>query len=141
MQPMKIRIDGDDFFLMTRWARMALLLTLVTLGACLMPLLARGAEGINPKAFYQQHCVKCHGVDGSAVGEDGKKLRGQNFTDPDFQRNTTDEEMVHTILHGKFFGLAMPRFKNDLTSQEAEEIVKEVVRKAEKGKVIAPDVK
>ena len=118
---------------------MALVLGLMTLAACIMPLLARGSESINLKAFYQQHCVKCHGVDGSAVGKDGKKLRGQDYTDPDFQRNTTDEEMVDTILNGKFFGLAMPRFRKYLTREQAQQIVDEIVRKAQKGKVIAPD--
>jgi hypothetical protein len=33
----------------------------------------------------------------------------------------------------------MPSFKKDLAPEEAEQIVREIVRKAEKGKVIQPE--
>jgi len=90
------------------------------------------------KKFYQNHCVKCHGVDGSAVGEDGKKLKGQDFTDQEWQQDTQDDEMIKTINKGKFFGLAMPAFKDKLTQEEIQLIVTEIIRKSKKGKVIAP---
>ena len=91
------------------------------------------------KGFYQQNCVRCHGADGSAVSADGKKLKGQDFTDQDWLSKTGDDEMVKTILKGKFFGLAMPKFKNTLTEEEARWIVTNIVRKSKKGQVIEPE--
>jgi mono/diheme cytochrome c family protein len=99
------------------------------------------SEAKDLKAFYQQNCARCHGPDGSAVSAEGKKLRGQNFTDPDWQLKTSDDEMVKTILKGKFFGMAMPSFKSALTKEEAQQMVTDIIRKSKKGQVIAPDSK
>lgn len=93
------------------------------------------------RLFFQENCVRCHGVDGSARDSVGKKLKGQDFTDKDWARRTPDERMVKTILNGKFFGLAMPAFKKKLSPQEVQTLVTDVIRKAEKGKAIVPDKK
>ena len=77
--------------------------------------LGPGDCGKDLRVFYQQKCAGCHGPDGSAVSAEGKKLSGQDFTDPDLQRRTRDDKMVKTILKGKFFGWAMPSFKDTLT--------------------------
>ncbi|NLD37981.1 MAG: cytochrome c [Desulfatiglans sp.] len=90
------------------------------------------------KKFYQVNCVRCHGADGSAIGVDGKKLKGEDFTDPRWQKNTDDEKMIKVILNGKFFGLAMPGYKEIITREDAKRIVTEIIRKSEKGKIIAP---
>jgi len=102
-----------------------------------LPLAAQVAPDL--RAFYQDKCSKCHGVDGTARDGDGKKLRGQDFTDPKWREKAEDAELRDTILKGKFFGMAMPAFKKDLTPEDAERMVREVVRKAEKGKVIQPE--
>jgi mono/diheme cytochrome c family protein len=90
------------------------------------------------KRFYQVNCVRCHGADGSAIGVDGKKLKGEDFTDPRWQKNTDDEKMIKVILKGKFFGLAMPGYEELITREDAKLIVTEIIRKSEKGKNIAP---
>jgi len=90
------------------------------------------------RAFFAQNCVKCHGPDGSAHGADGKKLGGFDFTDTKKAAKETDEEMEKTIRKGIFFGLVMPSFKDHLSEADIRLMVKEVVRKAEKGKAIAP---
>lgn len=90
------------------------------------------------RAFFQQNCVKCHGVDGSATGPDGKKLKGFNFTDAASLAGQADEKMVRTIRKGIFFGWIMPSFKSQLSEADADRMVKEVLRKAQKGKAIAP---
>ena len=90
------------------------------------------------KKFYQNNCVKCHGADGSAIGEDGNKLKGEDFTDQKWLADTKDDEMIKIIMNGKFFGLAMPEFKDKLTQEEAQSIVTEIIRKSKKGKIIAP---
>jgi len=101
--------------------------------------LAQGPERTDLREFFQQNCSRCHGPDGSAVSADGKKLKGQDFTDQEWQRNTEDEKMVKTILKGKFFGLAMPEFKGKLTEEEAHRIVTDIIRNSKKGQVIAPE--
>jgi mono/diheme cytochrome c family protein len=90
------------------------------------------------KKFYQTNCVRCHGADGSAFGADGKSLKGQDFTDPKWQKETNDDKIIKVILNGKFFGLAMPAYKEIITRDDARVIVTEIIRKSEKGKTIAP---
>lgn len=90
------------------------------------------------RAFFAQNCVKCHGPDGSAHSAEGKKLGGFDFTDTKKAAKETDAEMEKTIRKGIFFGLVMPSFKDRLSEADIALMVKEVVRKAEKGKAIAP---
>ncbi|HEX9080844.1 MAG TPA: cytochrome c [Holophagaceae bacterium] len=89
------------------------------------------------RAFFQQNCVKCHGADGSAHAADGKKLRGFDFTDAKALSEQTDAKMIHTIRKGIFFGWIMPSFKDQLSEADAAGMVREVLRKAQKGKPIA----
>jgi len=49
--------------------------------------------------------------------------------------------MIKTILKGKFFGLAMPDFEDALTAEEVQQMVTEIIRKAKKVHVVAPDAK
>ena len=93
------------------------------------------------RLFYQQNCAGCHGTDGTGLDSAGKRLRGQDFTDANWRKSAKDDEMVKVILKGKFFGLAMPAFKKDLTPEEALRMVTEIVRKSAKGNVIEPEAK
>ena len=106
------------------------------LAVCITPAMAGGKD---LRAFYMQNCAACHGPDGSAVNAEGKRLKGRDFTDPEWQRGARDEKMVKTILKGKFFGLAMPGFKESLTPDEAQQMVTEIIRKSKKGQPIAPE--
>lgn len=90
------------------------------------------------RAFFAQNCVKCHGPDGSARSAEGKKLGGFDFTDAKKAAKETDADMAKTIRKGIFFGIVMPSFKDRLSEADIDLLVKEVVRKAEKGKAIAP---
>lgn len=122
-----------------RWAHMIAPVCAIVFVLWGVSALAQAPAQVNLRAFYQQNCVKCHGADGSAVGADGGKLKGQDFTDQEWLRNTEDKEMVDTILNGKFFGWAMPKFKDKLTRQEAQRMVTDVIRKCKKGQVIKPE--
>jgi mono/diheme cytochrome c family protein len=113
-------------------------LSALVLAVCIAPVLAQEPVGKDLGVFYQQNCASCHGPDGSAVSAEGKKLRGQDLTNPDWQRGTRDDEMVKSILKGKLFGLAMPGFKT-LTGDEVQRMVTDIIRKSKKGQVIAPD--
>jgi mono/diheme cytochrome c family protein len=120
-----------------RRARSVALLSALLLAVCIGPVLAQEPAGKDLRTFYQQNCAGCHGPDGSAVGAEGKKLRGQDFTDPDWLNVTRDDEMVKTILKGKLFGLAMPSFEGKLTGDEIKQMVTDIVRKCKKGQMIA----
>lgn len=97
------------------------------------------AKSLNElKAFFAANCVKCHGTDGSALGPEGKKLGGFDFTNAKEAAKESDGDMAKTIRKGLFFGIRMPSFKDRLTEDDIQLLVKEVLRKAEKGKVIAP---
>lgn len=91
------------------------------------------------KAFFAQNCVKCHGADGSAQGPEGKKLGGRDFTDAKKMAKDQDADLVKTIRKGIFFGMVMPSFKGQLSEADATLLVREVLRKAEKGKAIVPE--
>jgi len=90
------------------------------------------------RAFFAINCSVCHGVDGGARGSDGSRLKGQDFTDSKEMKGFTDAELAKTIRKGKVFG-RMPSFKDRLSEVEIMEMVQLVIRKAEKGKVIAPE--
>lgn len=107
--------------------------------ALALPLsLAAQPAPLDVRQFYQKHCVTCHGVDGSARSADGKRLRGRDFTSSKEMKGETDERLAQAIRRGIFFGKVMPAFKDALTKEDALRLVREVIRKAEKGKVIAP---
>jgi len=128
---------GESTRLFMRAGRVAAQVALL-LAFCSAPAMA---DGKDLRAFYMQNCAVCHGPDGSAVGAEGKRLKGRDFTNPEWQRNAQDDKMVKIILKGKFFGLAMPGFKEALTPEEAQQMVTEVIRKSKKGQPIAPEAK
>lgn len=112
---------------------------LYLLALAFAPLVAQTPAAKDLRLFYQQNCVRCHGVDGAALDAEGKKLRGQDLTNAAWAKAISNEAIVKTILKGKFFGQAMPAYKKDLTPDEALHMAVEVVRKAEKGKAIEPE--
>ena len=93
------------------------------------------------RQFFKDNCSGCHGADGSARDAAGKSLSGEDFTDAKWRKSTKDDSMVNTILKGKFFGFAMPAYKDKLTKDEALQMLKDVLRKCEKGKAIEPAAK
>ena len=111
--------------------RTALLLLLV------LPLAAQAPAPLDLRAFYAKNCVRCHGADGTARDETGKKLKGQDFTNPDWISAADDKGAVNTIRKGKFFGLAMPAYKDSLNGEQAQALVTEVLRKVKKDQPIA----
>jgi mono/diheme cytochrome c family protein len=101
-------------------------------------LAAQNPEKKDLRAFFSINCSVCHGADGSARGADGSRLKGQDFTNSKDMKGFTDAELAKTIRKGKIFG-RMPSFKDRLSEAEIMEMVQGVVRKAEKGKAIAPE--
>lgn len=126
------------------WGRaLGLAVLLPGLAAAAPPPPPRSVEDL--KAFFQQNCARCHGTDGSGSAPDGTRLRGTDFTriqDPRRGGGPADEELVRrmsgTLRKGIFFGLVMPAWRDQLSQEEAERMVREVLLKAEKGRPIRP---
>ena len=118
--------------------RMLLFCSVPLLG---IPAVSDAAADSQPKdlrMFYQQNCAGCHGADGAARDTAGKSLRGQDFTDVKWLKETSDEKMAKVILKGLFFGFAMPAYNASLAKEEAVRMVTEIIRKCEKDKIIQP---
>lgn len=107
------------------------------------------AKTINElKAFFQQNCTRCHGLDGSAKAPDGRKLGGLDFTRAAHDFRTLSgpasereiRTMIRTIRKGILFGYTMPSWKEHLSVEDATLMVREILLKAEAGKTIEPEV-
>ncbi|HWC65276.1 MAG TPA: c-type cytochrome [Thermoanaerobaculia bacterium] len=93
--------------------------------AVLLSFLAAGAAALaadgRPSPLFLQRCAKCHGEDGRAQTPKGKKLKAQDFTDPDFQQHKSDAQLVEAITNGT--DKDMPAFGKILTPQEIETLI------------------
>lgn len=81
-------------------------------------------KGGSPSPLFLQKCIKCHGEDGRAQTEKGKKLKAQDFTDPDFQQHKSDEQLAEAITNGT--EKDMPAFGKVLSPEEIESLVRVV---------------
>ena len=128
-------------FLLSGWA--LFLLSMLT-AAGPQPPRAKSIQEL--KAFYETNCTRCHGRDGSARSPEGKKLGGMDFSQAakDFRAMNgpaSERElraMSLTIQKGIFFGLTMPGWKHQLSEEDTTLMVREILLKAESGKVITP---
>jgi mono/diheme cytochrome c family protein len=82
-------------------------------------------KSVGPPPLFVQKCAKCHGEDGRAQTEKGKKMHAQDFTDPDFQQHKKDEQLLDAITNGT--EKDMPAFGKVLTPAEIESML-QVVR-------------
>ncbi len=81
-------------------------------------------KGGAPSPLFLQKCAKCHGEDGRAQTEKGKKLKAQDFTDPEFQEHKSDEKLADAIANGT--EMDMPAFGKVLSPDEIESLVRVV---------------
>jgi|RhiMethySRZTD1v2_1073278.scaffolds.fasta_scaffold799017_2 mono/diheme cytochrome c family protein len=79
-----------------------------------------GADGA---ALYDSRCSLCHGKDGA--GLPNWKSKGQpDFTQPEWQKAHTDEQIAESIKNGK--GKFMPAFKGKLSDEETGAVVQRI---------------
>ena len=88
------------------------------------------------RQVYAQQCARCHGPDGSGTSPEGTRLKGLDFTSARDMNGRTDEGLAKAIAAGLFFGIRMPAFGAALSEGEIRTLVREILRKAEKGRDI-----
>jgi mono/diheme cytochrome c family protein len=82
-----------------------------------------GNSGADGAALYDSRCALCHGKDGA--GLPNWKSKGQpDFTQPEWQKAHTDEQIADSIKNGK--GKFMPSFKGKLSDEETGAVVQRI---------------
>jgi mono/diheme cytochrome c family protein len=79
----------------------------------------------HPSALFKEYCAKCHGEDGKADTPKGRQLMAQDMTDPEWQAEESDAELIKVVTKG---GEDMPPFGKKLTKEQIESLVKNDVR-------------
>ena len=83
---------------------------LVFLAALLGSSLARAEVDKKTERTWKSKCASCHGVDGAAQTDQGKKFGIKDYTTAAFHQGQTDADLKKAILEGK--GQNMPAYKD-----------------------------
>ncbi len=97
----------------------------IMLGACLSVWAWASPSVHDLEAQYRFACARCHGLDGNALSPAGARLPGRVLADRRWLASRKDEDLLASILKGKG---AMPSFRYKLTEEEAERLLREIVR-------------
>ena len=99
--------------------RAAALAVLLSLAAA--PLLAQDP----PKRTenFQTYCAVCHGDDGKAATEEGKKKGARDLTGKKWQGSVSDDQLLSSVTKGRD---KMPAFGKKLSADEIKALVREV---------------
>src|SRR5262245_53994409 len=82
-----------------------------------------GNSGADGAALYGSRCSICHGKDGA--GLPNWKSKGQpDFTQPEWQKAHTNEQIADLIKNGK--GKFMPDFKGKLSHEETGGVIQQI---------------
>ena len=73
--------------------------------------------------LYRRHCVSCHGSDGRAKTSKGKFSHARDLSDPQWQREVSDERIFNSIMNGRSVRGNMPAFANKLNEKEVNSLV------------------
>lgn len=72
-------------------------------------------DKVDVHGLFVENCATCHGQNGRAHTFHGLLVGAQNLTDANWQRETTDDEIMHAIKTGPE---AMPAFGKKLSASE-----------------------
>ncbi len=85
------------------------------------PLVAEDAP--KRSAAFETYCIVCHGEDGKANTEEGKKKGARDLTNAKWQATVSDSRLEGSITRGRD---KMPAFGRKLTAEQIKALVAEV---------------
>lgn len=104
-----------------RIARMTLLAVLFTAAA------SRAEVDAKIVKTWKAKCASCHGADGKAETDTGKKAKIADFTKADWQKSKTDAQIKSAIENGaKKEGQEMDPYKDKLSPEQIDGLVQYV---------------
>ncbi|HEV2330935.1 MAG TPA: cytochrome c [Verrucomicrobiae bacterium] len=77
------------------------------------------ASKVDAQGLFQENCVICHGANGCAHTFHGRLVGAQNLTDPKWQADTSDAQIVNAIKTGPS---VMPAFGKKLSDSEIDAV-------------------
>ena len=83
------------------------------------------AEVRDLRAFFQERCAVCHGLDGTGRGPGGVRLGGRNLANARWLAEQPEADLTTSILRGKG---AMPGFRRQLSEPEVRRLLASVIR-------------
>jgi mono/diheme cytochrome c family protein len=81
------------------------------------------ADKVDARGLFAENCIVCHGKNGRAKTFHGRLVGAQNLTDPQFQADTSDAQIIHAIKTGPS---VMPAFEKKLSETEIEALAQYV---------------
>lgn len=87
------------------------------------PLPGGAQEAGKRSELWETHCAVCHGDDGKAQTEEGRKKRARDLTSAKWQRTVNDDRLIRSVTKGRE---KMPSFRKKLTDDEIKTLVREV---------------
>lgn len=88
--------------------------------AAALPLAARAEVDKKTERLWKAKCASCHGVDGKGQTEQGQKLGVKDYTNADWQKSQTDEQIKKTITDGT---KGMDGYKDKLAPDQVDSLV------------------
>jgi mono/diheme cytochrome c family protein len=78
---------------------------------------AFAADRVDARGLFDENCIVCHGKNGRAHTFHGWLVGAQNLTDPQWQAETTEAQIIHAITTGP---RVMPAFGKRLSASEIQ---------------------
>ena len=72
---------------------------------------------VDARGLFHENCIVCHGENGRAHTFHGRLVGAQNLTDPEWQSETSDAQIVNAIKTGPS---VMPAFEKKLSPTEID---------------------
>lgn len=83
-------------------------------------LMAASAPAADGPELYRRNCIKCHGETGQADSWRGRLFFSRDFSNPRWQANNSDDEIIEAINRGPRL---MPAFRDKLTEEEKKALL------------------
>jgi mono/diheme cytochrome c family protein len=97
---------------------------MAALTLAVVPLMARAEVDKKVERTWKAKCASCHGADGKAQTDQGKKMKIADMTSAEWQKGKTDAQIKTAIEDGVKKGDAeMEGFKDKLPADQVEGLV------------------